>query len=58
MRLPSRASRWCPISSSTACIRFRFTDIDMPSGVWVTRIVRHVERPTQTDFQPPVNPRM
>jgi len=22
------------------------------------RIVRHVERPTQTDFQPPVNPRM
>jgi len=41
-----------------ACMRLRFTDIDMPSGVWVTRMVRHVDSPTQMDFQPPVKPRM
>ena len=38
MRRPSRLSRWRPISSSTACMRLPCTDIDMPSGVWVTRI--------------------
>jgi hypothetical protein len=35
---PSRRSRCLPISSSTACMRLPWTDIDMPSGVWVMRI--------------------
>src|SRR3972149_4804663 len=46
-----------PISSRTLCIRFSRTDIDIPSGVWVQRIERQVESPTQTDFQPPLKPR-
>ena len=39
-------------------MRLRLSDIDMPSGSCVTRIDRHVESPMQTDFQPPVKPRM
>ncbi|HBH00628.1 MAG TPA: hypothetical protein DDZ42_01725 [Candidatus Rokubacteria bacterium] len=57
-RRPRRASRWRPISSSTACMRLSRTDMDMPSGVWVTRIDSQVESPTQTDFQPPLKPRL
>ena len=51
-------SRCWPISSKTWCMRLSRTDIDMPSGVWVRRMERQVDRPTQTDFQPPLKPRM
>jgi len=43
--------------SKTWCMRLPRTDIDMPSGVWVAAIERHVDKPTATDFQPPLNPR-
>ncbi len=39
-------------------MRLPRTDIDMPSGVCVQRMERQVERPTQTDFQPPLKPSM
>ena len=39
-------------------MRLRSSDIDIPSGVCVTRIDFHVESPTHTDFQPPVKPRI
>ena len=39
-------------------MRLRSSDIDMPSGSWVTRMDFHVDSPMHTDFHPPVKPRM
>jgi hypothetical protein len=39
-------------------MRFFSIDMLMVSGEWWVRIDRYEERPTQTDFQPPLNPRV
>ncbi len=37
-------------------MRFSRTDMVIPSGVCVQRMERQVERPTHTDFHPPLKP--